>query len=111
MTTAPSPDDKRPSDASKGSVLEALAAGCKLSLEQARVLAATGISTGDRGSLPHDRPWCADDDVLAYRLHRVRGWSPAAIAVFVNRPEAMVRAALARLPSATGVRKDTPPPV
>ena len=83
------------------------------------MLAATGVAPPDHRP-PPDRPWGPDDDALVRRLHRVRGWSPAAIAVFVNRPEAHVRAALewlqrpdgsVRRSSATGVRKDVPGPV
>lgn len=97
--------DARPSNAARGSALEALAARRRLSADELRVLAATGIAPPDHRA-PPNRPWGADDAGLVRRLHRVRGWSPAAIAVFVNRPEAQVRAALARRPSATGVRKD-----
>ena len=84
-----------PSETEKSEALEALAARQRLTREQARALAAAGMSATE---YPRqiERPWDSDDDVLARRLALVRGWSPAAIAAFLNRPEAVVRAALGR---------------
>ncbi len=82
-----------PSETEKSEALEALAARQRLTRAQARALAAIGMSEYPRQI---ERPWDSDDDVLARRLALVRGWSPAAIAAFLNRPEAVVRAALGR---------------
>lgn len=109
---------QRPQDAVRGSALESLAAGRRPTPEQLRVLAATGIAPPDHR--PPERPWGPIDDLVARRLSLVRGWSPAAIAIFVNRPEAQVRAALdpwrtaliaRRTASARGMRQDASGPV
>lgn len=86
-----------PSEADKSKALEAVAARQRLTREQAQALTAVGVSAAEHPQQV-ERPWGMDDDALARRLSLVRGWSPAAIAAFVNRSEAVVRAALARRP-------------
>jgi len=82
-----------PSEAEKSAALEARAARHPLTHEQAQALIAVGVPAAEY--LQHiERPWGMDDTALARRLARARGWSPAAIAVFLRRPEALVRAAL-----------------
>jgi len=82
-----------PSEAEKGEALEAVAARHGLTWEQAQVLIAVGVSAGEHPRYP-ERPWRMDDTALARRLARTRRWSPTAIAAFLRRPEALVRAAL-----------------
>ena len=79
-----------PSEAEKNAALEALAHRRPLSAAQARTLSAVGWTPRDRPS-PTARPWDQGDAVLVRRLAGVRGWSPTAIATFVQRPEAQIR--------------------
>lgn len=82
-----------PSEADKSAALEAVAAKHRLTREQAQALTAVGVTTAEY--LEHiNRPWGSADTALARRLARARRWSPAAIAAFLRRPEALVRAAL-----------------
>ncbi len=82
-----------PSEAEKSAALEAVAAKQRLTREQAQVLTAVGVTSAEY--LEHiNRPWGSADTALARRLARARRWSPAAIAAFLRRPEALVRAAL-----------------
>jgi len=73
--------------------LEGVVARRRMAREQAQAEAATE-ATGAGHPQPVDRPWGRTDDALVRRLARVRGWSPAAIAGFLHRPEERVRAAL-----------------
>jgi len=84
------PPDAAPSEADKSAALEALAAHRPLTKEQRLTLVAVGLTSGDRPK--HiDRPSDEADIVMARRLSRARGWSPAAIGAFVHRSEAQVR--------------------
>lgn len=78
-----------PSEAAKNSALEALAARRSLTREEARVLAAIGLTAGDRPGHT-GRPWDEVDALLVRRLSEVRGWSAVAIATFLHRPESEV---------------------
>ena len=80
------------SEAQKSAALEAVATRHGLTPEEAQALGAVGVSTGEHRHI--ERPWGHDDDAMVRRLTRVRGWSPAAIGTFLNRPEARVRASL-----------------
>lgn len=82
-----------PSDAEKSKALEAVAAQQRLTQEQIQALTAVGVTAAEHRQ-HSERPWRSDDDAMVQRLLRVRGWSPAAIAAFLHRPEAQVRAAL-----------------
>jgi|GEM_PF-6666314 len=81
------------SEAEKSAALEAVGARHGLTYEQVQALTAVGV-TGAGHPQHIQRPWGSDDDAMVRRLARVRGWSPAAISVFLNRPEAQVRASL-----------------
>jgi len=95
-TTLPShrgPPAGTPSEAEKSAALEARAARHRLTQGQVQALIAVGVPAAEY--LQHiERPWGMDDTALARRLARARRWSPTAIAVFLRRPEALVRAAL-----------------
>ena len=74
-----------PSEAAKNAALEALAARRTLTRDEARVLAAIGLTPGDRPGHT-GRPWDEVDALLVRRLRAVRGWSAVAIATFLHRP-------------------------
>jgi len=84
-----------PSEAEKSQALEAVAAQQRLTKEHVQALTAVGVSVAEHRE-QGERPWSRDDDAIVRRLARVRGWSPAAIATFLHRPEAQVRSALGR---------------
>ena len=84
------PGAHRPSDADKNLALEALAARRALTRAESRVLAAVGLTAGDRPGHT-GRPWDEADALLVRRLRAVRGWSPTAIGAFLHRPESEVR--------------------
>lgn len=91
-------------EAYKSAAVEALAARRPLTPEQTRALTAVGVSPSEHRQ-HNERPWGSADDAMVRRLTRVRGWSPAAIGAFLNRPEAQVRAALVRhVPAQTASR-------
>ena len=87
------PPATTPSEAEKSAALEAMADRHPLTRQQAQTVTAVGVPAAEY--LQHiERPWGMDDTALARRLARARRWSPTAIAVFLRRPEALVRAAL-----------------
>lgn len=95
-----------PSEVAKNAALEALAAHRPLTREEARVLAAIGLTPGDRPGHT-GRPWDEADRLLVRRLRLVRGWSALAIATFLHRPVAEVLEMLG--PIAGGRRRRRPP--
>ena len=85
--------ERRSLNFEKGAAMEALSAGYPLTASEIEALKAIGLGTGN-DTLRKNRSWNRNDDFICRRLAQTRGWSATAIAVFLNRPEDQVRAAL-----------------
>ena len=79
----------------KCAALEAIAANRSVDRETREILLSLGIQ-GHEKHVARDRPWGEADDVEVRRLAMARGWSSAAIAVFLHRSEDQICHSLSR---------------
>lgn len=98
METSCNPDyagrvGPRATASERGEALEAVGLGRRLTSAQIRALLDAGCSVRETPP-PQDRPWGEEDRAVILRLARTRGWSALAISVFLQRPEAQVKAIL-----------------
>ena len=85
----------------KCAALEAVAANRTVDRQTREILLSLGIQ-GHEKHVARDRPWGEADDVEVRRLATARGWSSAAIAVFLHRSEDQVSHALGQAPPVAG---------
>lgn len=95
-------DGQRVPETVKCAALEAVAANLAVDRETREILLSLGIQ-GHEKHVARDRPWGEADDVEVRRLATARGWSSAAIAVFLHRSEDQISHSLGRAhPPAAG---------